>query len=89
MMKFIFDLDGTICFSGKPLSERIVQALDTLIEKVMRLFLRQPGLFVIYCLCCLHICTIFQWLAGMVHLLQKAERLFRRYILKRKLRTSS
>lgn len=32
-MKFIFDLDGTICFSGKPLSERIVQALDTLIEK--------------------------------------------------------
>ncbi|CAH1054145.1 HAD-IIB family hydrolase [Paenibacillus pseudetheri] len=32
-MKFIFDLDGTICFSGKPLSERIVQALDELIEK--------------------------------------------------------
>ncbi|WHY21071.1 HAD-IIB family hydrolase [Paenibacillus sp. G2S3] len=32
-MKFIFDLDGTICFSGKPLSERIVQALDALIEK--------------------------------------------------------
>lgn len=32
-MKFIFDLDGTICFSGKPLSERIVQALDVLIEK--------------------------------------------------------
>ncbi|WP_440961837.1 HAD-IIB family hydrolase [Paenibacillus nitricinens] len=32
-MKFIFDLDGTICFSGKPLSERIVQVLDTLIEK--------------------------------------------------------
>jgi hypothetical protein len=32
-MKFIFDLDGTICFSGKPLSERIVQALDAVIEK--------------------------------------------------------
>ncbi|MEK5395843.1 HAD family hydrolase [Paenibacillus sp. FSL K6-2859] len=32
-MKFIFDLDGTIYFSGKPLSERIVQALDELIEK--------------------------------------------------------
>ncbi|MEK5395877.1 HAD family hydrolase [Paenibacillus sp. FSL K6-2859] len=32
-MKFIFDLDGTICFSGKPLSKRIVQVLDTLIEK--------------------------------------------------------
>lgn len=32
-MKFVFDLDGTICFSGKPLSEFIVQALDALIEK--------------------------------------------------------
>lgn len=32
-MKFIFDLDGTICFSGKPLSGFIVQALDSLIEK--------------------------------------------------------
>ncbi|KEK21707.1 HAD-IIB family hydrolase [Bacillus gaemokensis] len=27
-MKFIFDIDGTICFKGKPLTEGIIQALD-------------------------------------------------------------
>ncbi|WP_017151320.1 HAD-IIB family hydrolase [Bacillus bingmayongensis] len=27
-MNFIFDIDGTICFKGKPLTESIVQALD-------------------------------------------------------------
>ncbi|PEE44924.1 HAD family hydrolase [Bacillus pseudomycoides] len=27
-MKFIFDIDGTICFKGRPLTEGIVQALD-------------------------------------------------------------
>ncbi|TKH44166.1 HAD family hydrolase [Paenibacillus terrae] len=32
-MKFVFDLDGTICFHGKPLSEAIVQALDALVKK--------------------------------------------------------
>ncbi|SDS85123.1 hypothetical protein SAMN05444162_2435 [Paenibacillaceae bacterium GAS479] len=32
-MKFIFDLDGTICFKGQPLSEPMVKALDILIEK--------------------------------------------------------
>ncbi|MGG4167921.1 HAD-IIB family hydrolase [Rossellomorea vietnamensis] len=26
-MKFVFDLDGTICFRGKPISQRIVQCL--------------------------------------------------------------
>ncbi|MFI8688260.1 HAD-IIB family hydrolase [Rossellomorea sp. NPDC077527] len=26
-MKFVFDLDGTICFKGEPVSERIVQCL--------------------------------------------------------------
>lgn len=25
-MNFIFDLDGTICFKGKPLTEEILQA---------------------------------------------------------------
>ena len=29
-MKFVFDLDGTICFQGKPMTERIVQALEAL-----------------------------------------------------------
>ncbi|MFF2479614.1 HAD-IIB family hydrolase [Paenibacillus sp. NPDC058071] len=29
-MKFVFDLDGTICFQGKPLSEQIVGVLDQL-----------------------------------------------------------
>ncbi|MWV42343.1 HAD-IIB family hydrolase [Paenibacillus sp. HJL G12] len=29
-MKFVFDLDGTICFRGQPLSQVIVQALDKL-----------------------------------------------------------
>lgn len=32
-MKFVFDLDGTICFKGKPLSQAMIQALDTLVEK--------------------------------------------------------
>lgn len=30
-MKFVFDLDGTIIFSGKPLSESMTQALDQLV----------------------------------------------------------
>lgn len=30
MMNFVFDLDGTICFNGKPISEKIAQALDNL-----------------------------------------------------------
>lgn len=29
-MKFVFDLDGTICFQGKPLSPTIIEALDQL-----------------------------------------------------------
>jgi Cof subfamily protein (haloacid dehalogenase superfamily) len=28
IMKFVFDLDGTICFKGKPLSEEITNALE-------------------------------------------------------------
>lgn len=32
-MKIVFDLDGTICFKGKPLSEEMVQVLDTLVGK--------------------------------------------------------
>ncbi|UHA73425.1 HAD-IIB family hydrolase [Paenibacillus sp. 481] len=31
-MKFVFDLDGTICFSGKPLSTKMVQALDFIVQ---------------------------------------------------------
>ncbi|MBH5316252.1 HAD family phosphatase [Paenibacillus sp. GSMTC-2017] len=31
-MKIVFDLDGTICFKGKPLSESMVQALDKLVS---------------------------------------------------------
>jgi hypothetical protein len=33
MMKFVFDLDGTICFKGKPLSREMVKILDFLMEK--------------------------------------------------------
>lgn len=29
-MKFVFDLDGTICFKGKPISEKILTALDNI-----------------------------------------------------------
>jgi len=32
-MKIVFDLDGTICFAGKPLSTHMVQALDALTEQ--------------------------------------------------------
>ncbi|MGY3185727.1 HAD-IIB family hydrolase [Lysinibacillus sp. TE18511] len=31
-MKFVFDLDGTICFKGQPLSEGITRALEACIE---------------------------------------------------------
>ncbi|MCR8632126.1 HAD-IIB family hydrolase [Paenibacillus radicis (ex Xue et al. 2023)] len=31
-MKFVFDLDGTICFKGQPISDRLVQCLEKLIE---------------------------------------------------------
>ncbi|WP_256762220.1 HAD-IIB family hydrolase [Cohnella sp. WQ 127256] len=31
-MKFVFDLDGTICFQGKPISDRLVQSIEKLIE---------------------------------------------------------
>lgn len=31
-MKFVFDLDGTICFRGKPLSPVIINALDKLAD---------------------------------------------------------
>lgn len=29
-MKFVFDLDGTICFKGQPVSERILKSLEKL-----------------------------------------------------------
>jgi len=32
-MKFVFDLDGTICFKGRPLSERMVYALELLANR--------------------------------------------------------
>lgn len=30
-MKFVFDLDGTICFKGQPVSEKILSALEKLV----------------------------------------------------------
>ncbi|MCR8641026.1 HAD family hydrolase [Paenibacillus sp. N1-5-1-14] len=32
-MKFVFDLDGTICFKGKPLSPNMVACLDRLVKE--------------------------------------------------------
>lgn len=32
-MKFVFDLDGTICFQGVPVSENILSSLESLIDK--------------------------------------------------------
>lgn len=32
-MKFVFDLDGTICFKGKPISEKILYSLKELTEE--------------------------------------------------------
>ena len=32
-MKLVFDLDGTICFRGKPLSESMVEVLDTAVSQ--------------------------------------------------------
>ena len=32
-MKFVFDLDGTICFKGQPVSEEILTALERLTDK--------------------------------------------------------
>jgi hydroxymethylpyrimidine pyrophosphatase-like HAD family hydrolase len=33
IMRFVFDLDGTICFRGKPLSLKMVEALDLLVAE--------------------------------------------------------
>lgn len=30
-MKFVFDLDGTICFRGQPVSENILASLERLV----------------------------------------------------------
>ncbi|WP_144514626.1 HAD-IIB family hydrolase [Bacillus thuringiensis] len=30
-MKFVFDLDGTICFKGQPISERLLESLEKLV----------------------------------------------------------
>ncbi|QJD82706.1 HAD hydrolase family protein [Cohnella herbarum] len=32
-MKIVFDLDGTICFKGKPLTKMMINALDRLAEE--------------------------------------------------------
>ncbi|GIN10672.1 Cof-type HAD-IIB family hydrolase [Shouchella clausii] len=32
-MKFVFDLDGTICFKGQPVSEKLLIALEKLVKK--------------------------------------------------------
>ncbi|GIN87148.1 Cof-type HAD-IIB family hydrolase [Heyndrickxia sporothermodurans] len=32
-MKFVFDLDGTICFKGQPISEKILLSLEALMSK--------------------------------------------------------
>lgn len=32
-MKFVFDLDGTICFKGQPVSEKILSALSKLTDQ--------------------------------------------------------
>ncbi|NAP00996.1 HAD-IIB family hydrolase [Halomonas sp. MG34] len=32
-MKYVFDLDGTICFRGKPVSEALLVALEKLVEQ--------------------------------------------------------
>ncbi|GAB6927835.1 Cof-type HAD-IIB family hydrolase [Paenibacillus sp. JCM 10914] len=31
-MKFVFDLDGTICFKGQPVSDELLKALESLVE---------------------------------------------------------
>lgn len=33
ILKFVFDLDGTICFKGKPVSEKILACLDNISKK--------------------------------------------------------
>ncbi|MEF7439423.1 HAD family hydrolase [Paenibacillus lautus] len=32
-MKFVFDLDGTICFKGQPVSDALLKALEELVEQ--------------------------------------------------------
>lgn len=32
-MKFVFDLDGTICFKGKPLSKQMIDTLELLVDR--------------------------------------------------------
>ena len=32
-MKFVFDLDGTICFKGRPVSDELLKALEELVAQ--------------------------------------------------------
>lgn len=38
-VKFVFDLDGTICFKGEPVSDKILNSLKILRIVVIKLFL--------------------------------------------------
>ncbi|WP_028392471.1 HAD hydrolase family protein [Bacillus cihuensis] len=32
-MKFVFDLDGTICFKGQPVSDKLLSSLEKLVDQ--------------------------------------------------------
>ncbi|GEL78519.1 hypothetical protein TMU01_27540 [Tenuibacillus multivorans] len=46
-MKFVLDLDGTICFKGKPISEKILRSLEDITTKGHEVILHQPDRFMI------------------------------------------
>ena len=60
-MKFVFDLDGTICFKGKPLSEEITNALEACRRLGHEVILPQPDRYVIYYLYYRNRCENIQW----------------------------
>ncbi|MFR4844615.1 MAG: hypothetical protein ACLUAO_01140 [Streptococcus sp.] len=43
-MKFVFDLDGTLCFDGMTMSKELQEVLLTAPKYGMRLFLQQHAL---------------------------------------------
>lgn len=46
-MKFVFDLDGTICFKGQPVSDALLKVLEEMVEQGHEVVLLPPGRFAI------------------------------------------
>lgn len=63
-MKFVFDLDGTICFKGQPVSEKLLNGLEVLESQGHEVFLHRPGRSGTCCQCFTPGSTAIRWSEG-------------------------